>query len=153
MTKVETLQREYDALQRDCGGFDRETTLLQRQRNEQQRQWQMERKQMRAALVHRKGEVHEMLKAAKAEEEAEKTAAKALGLQESAPPAKAPKAAAAPVVTLTESIDLPRGTEVTALEAAPEKSEKSPVDELDDKIVEEDRIQKTEYRRGRKQKG
>lgn len=124
MTKVETLQREYDALQRDCGGFDRETIVLQRQRSEQQRQWQMERKQMRAALVHRKGEVHEMLKAAKAEEEAEKTAAKALGLEDSQQ--------RVPVVTLTEPIES-RGSVVTSVEAAPGKSDKSPVDELDDK--------------------
>ena len=81
MTKVESLQKEYDHLSERCGSFDQETIKMRREIEEHIKKWGMDRKRERQDLIAQKGRVFEQMQAAKAVAVAEDVAADALELQ------------------------------------------------------------------------
>lgn len=101
MSKIDTLQREYDDLSERCGSFDQDTIKQRRDREEQNRQWAIQRKKDRQDLIAKKGQVFERLQAAKAEAKADQVAAEVLELTPASAETPAAQVETAPPVVET----------------------------------------------------
>lgn len=133
MSKLDSLQREYDDLSQRCGVFDQETINLRRDREEQHRKWAMDRKRERQELVARKGRVFEQLKAAKAEQAGEVVAEEALKPDAAAIQSAKP---AEPAIEEKLAETLPGDLKDETVAKDEEKIEDAPVEQAQEKLAD-----------------